>query len=247
MNVVATHNKREMEKKKKILCHCYSIKACTLKYECSFIMFYTPTTIGVIGSTCSGKSTWVYKLLENKESLFDIVPNRVLYCYSMWQPLFDKMARTMPFIEFHEGLASSEKIQNFGGGQHNLLVYDDLMERIGNNIEAQEVFTKKSHHLNITAIYINQNLFAAGKCMRTIALNTHYIVLMNTMRRAQIATLGQQLLMGKSLLESYTDAMNSSGYGYLLVALSPRHKSPLKLFTQIFHDESPLITYVPIK
>ena len=39
------------------------------------------------------------------------------------------------------------------------------------------LFTIKSHHKNISVMYIVQNLFHRGKYHRTISRNAHYMVL----------------------------------------------------------------------
>ena len=39
-----------------------------------------------------------------------------------------------------------------------------------------KLFTKGSHHRNLTVIYIVQNVFDKGKYSRTISLNSHYHV-----------------------------------------------------------------------
>jgi hypothetical protein len=47
---------------------------------------------------------------------------------------------------------------------------------------AASLFTKKSHHRNISVMYIEQNLFHKGKNHRTISLNAHYMVLFKNPR-----------------------------------------------------------------
>ena len=63
--------------------------------------FISPTTICISGCTRSGKTTWLRRLLEEK--LIDIPPKRIMYCYGVWQDVFDSMKD----IEFHEGLPST--------------------------------------------------------------------------------------------------------------------------------------------
>ena len=73
-----------------------------------------------------------------------------------------------------------------------LLVIDDLMSET--NSEINELFTKGSHHQNISVIFITQNLFYTEKDTRTMNLNTHYIVLFKNPRDAtQVAHFGRQM------------------------------------------------------
>ena len=56
------------------------------------------------------------------------------------------------------------------------------------------LFTKGSHHRNLSVIYIVQNLFHQGKGNRSISLNSHYLVLFKNPRdKLQILTLAKQM------------------------------------------------------
>jgi hypothetical protein len=61
--------------------------------------------------------------------------------------------------------------------QRNLIVLDDLMAQSGKDKRISDLFTKGSHHRNLSIVYIVQNIFHQGKEMRNISLNAHYIVL----------------------------------------------------------------------
>ena len=39
------------------------------------------------------------------------------------------------------------------------------------------LFTKGSHHRNVSVVFLAQNLLPKNKCARTMSLNAHYIVL----------------------------------------------------------------------
>ena len=57
----------------------------------------------------------------------------------------------------------------------HLIILDDLMDETDQRVAS--LFTKKSHHRNISVMYIVQNLFHRGKHHRTVSLNAHYMVL----------------------------------------------------------------------
>ena len=73
-----------------------------------------------------------------------------------------------PKIHFHEGIPTVEKLYKWfrptGGG---LLVMDEC----GNDKMVMGIFTKHSHHRNISVIYITQDLFPNGKFAKTISQN----------------------------------------------------------------------------
>jgi len=70
----------------------------------------------------------------------------------------------------------------FDGSQPTMLVIDDLMSET-NQLMA-DIFTKRSHHHDISVIYMTQNVFDKNKYARTISLNVHYLVLFKNPRDA---------------------------------------------------------------
>ena len=207
--------------------------------------FEAPTTISISGTTQSGKSTWLCKLLEHKDKLFpDVSTHKILYCYGVWQDLFNKMETLIPNLIFHEGIPSSSLIEEITkNNHHNIIVLDDLMIEVVKNEEMDHLFTRGAHHKNLTVIYINQNMFCQGKNARSITLNCHYLILFQNLRDySQVQRLGQQIFPGysKLLVESYKDCMQTH-YGYLVVDLSPRAEEHYRLRTRIFPGEDTII------
>ena len=180
-------------------------------------------------------------MLAYKDELFSTKPTKVLYCYAIWQPLFQDMKD----IQFHEGLATSDEVEAFADGSHVLIILDDLMDSVIQDVQMQRLFTLGSHHKNITVFFINQNLFCQGKCARTISLNCHYVILFKNPRDVhQIQLFGRQIGMPHTLVEAYQDCMNEP-YAYLIVDLSPHSQSSYKLVTHIFSDED-TVAYIPL-
>ena len=95
------------------------------------------------------------------------------------------------------------------------------MSEICINSWTDQLFTRCSHHLKLSIIFVSQNLFPQSKSMRNIALNMKYIVLFPSPRDInQIGVLGSQLGARKSLLAAYNDAVLQYGrFNYLLIDL----------------------------
>ena len=185
-----------------------------------------PFTCMVAGPTGSGKSVFIRRLVRQKNERISPPPERIVWCYSEWQPLYESMLGSV--VEFHQGLP--EKLDP---KVRNLVVLDDLMNETDASVT--EMFTKGSHHRNISVIYIVQNLFHRGKEHRTISLNAHYMVLFKNPRDAsQINSLARQIfpLDSKYLQETYGDA-TSRPYGYLFVDLKQETQDNLRLRSRI--------------
>ena len=68
-------------------------------------------------------------------------------------------------------------------------MFDDLMTKAKCNQRITFLFTKGSHHRNISVVYLTQNLFPQGKACMNIALNTQCMVLFNYRIDRQVAIL----------------------------------------------------------
>ena len=80
-------------------------------------------------------------------------------------------------IRFHRGLSEPSHLTKwFGPTRGGVLVFDDLMGEGGQDKRVLDLFTKDSHHRNITLLYLTQYLFPSGKFFKTINRNAYYIV-----------------------------------------------------------------------
>ena len=72
---------------------------------------------------------------------------------------------------------------------------DDQMIDASNDKRIVNLFTRGSHHRNLSVIYMVQNLFDQGKGSRSTSLNSHYLVLFKNPRdnKLQILTLAKQM------------------------------------------------------
>ncbi len=205
--------------------------------------FPSCTSISVSGATCSGKTTWLFRLLRHKDEMFNDSPQRVLYCYGIYQPLYDVMERELPFISFHRGLPNEKELDQLSDDSHcNLVILDDLMDSVTTSCEMENLFVKGMHHRHLSIIYLNQNLYCKGKNARTININTHVLVLMKNPRDiSQLQCLARQAFWVKRLLmEAFKDA-TSQPYGYLVLDFSPSAEENYRVRSHIFPDEDTIV------
>ena len=135
-------------------------------------------------------------------------------------------------------------MDNFDGREPILLIVDDLMQETNETIA--NLFTKGSHHRNVSVLFLVQNLFPKNKFARTISLNAHYMMLFKNPRDAsQFQNLARQMYPKQSqfAVEAYKDATREP-YSYLLVDLRPEQDEDLRLRTNIFPGETHYV-YVP--
>ena len=197
--------------------------------------FQAPFTMILGGPTGSGKTFFLMKILIFFRTMIQPNPKKITYYFSEWQSIFNEMKAIISFIEFKEGLPSIEAFDN----ENQLVILDDLMSETKDNEDILALFTKKSHHRNISIILITQNIFCKGQCMRSMSLNSHYLVIFNNPRdRSQIKFLSRQInpSFPKYIEEAFLDATTSKPHGYILLDLKQKTPEELRLKTDIFPE-----------
>jgi len=211
--------------------------------------FLTPCTVSISGITGAGKTSFVRRLLRYRDEMFDSEFISVTYFYTIWQSVYGEMQDEFgTLISFVEGIPDPEYLKKVGENKGSkCVILDDLMNTVTNDKNIENLFSRGSHHFNITLIYINQNCFAQGRCSRSIALNVQYTVLMANPRVSQIAHLGNQFGIGPNLKEAFINATAGKRFSYIVVLAHPSNSSGYQMIANIFPDDSePLTVYSPV-
>ena len=194
-------------------------------------VFKHPFSAIISGPSGSGKTCFVEKLLKHNESMIQPSPSRVIWHYAQWQSMYN----AMDGVEFKQGPPSDEDIQTYND---SLLIIDDLMSECV--ALSSNIFTKFSHHLRISVIYILQNLFVQSKNQRSISLNTGHIVLFKNPRDfSQAMFLARQVSPYNPNLcvEAFLDATKKP-HSYLLFDFLQDTPDTHRMRTNIFPGES---------
>ena len=158
-----------------------------------------------------------------------------------------KIAHPRINLKFLEGLPSENFSDEFADKKPRILIIDDLMSEICNSDKLSNLFTRGSHHLNISIFFLTQNLFLKSKCSRTLNLNSHYLIIFKNPRDAtSIRHIAQQVFPSNSrfLQSAYENAI-SEPYGYILLDFKTQDDN-LRVRTQILPNE-PQFVYTPTK
>lgn len=200
-----------------------------------------PATVLVSGATGSGKTTFVQRIIESVDEMFTPQlsrPIKVVWVYGASQT-FKQPTNECVTVVYTDTLPDSYE-------DIDLLVLDDLQNSLSGSKKLSDIYTKFSHHQNMSVIFIVQNIFNKGSQMRNISLNSHYIVLCKNRRDLQqVKTLGTQLYGEPTFFsDAYKKAVLDRDYGYLVIDLTPTTEEKFRLRTQIFPGEDTLI-YTP--
>ena len=191
-----------------------------------------PFTGIVAGPTACGKSTWVRNLITYQKDMIDPAPEHVIWFYGEWQPLYNTLSG---MVEFREGLAD---LNTLNTKKRTLVIIDDLMTETDKSVS--NLFTKGSHHRNLSVLHLVQNVFDKNKHTRTISLNAHYLVIFKNPRDAsQVTHLAKQMYPChvRYLQEVFADA-TSEAYGYLFIDLKQETPEHLCLRTRIMPNKT---------
>ena len=199
--------------------------------------FQHPFTANVSGPTSCGKTYFVKDLLHS--CLISPQPQRIIWLYKRWQPLYDVMKDTVyPSVEFIQGIPIDLDQDSFiNPNVRNLVILDDLMTSASKDPRINDLFTEGSHHRNLSIIAINQNLYFNKD--PTQRRNCHYLVIFNNpVDQQQVMTLSRQMYPEnpQHLMRHFRMA-TSRPYDYLLVDLKPTTPDHLRLRTKVIRGQ----------
>ena len=92
------------------------------------LFFKHPSNIFISGPSGSGKTEFVKKMIEFKEDLFDILPQRIVWCYKEWQTSYNILQeREGSNIKFIQGIPDDEDEIVTDPSATHLVIFDDML------------------------------------------------------------------------------------------------------------------------
>ena len=194
-------------------------------------------TMCVVGPSHSGKTTFVIKLLDERHELFDCLPQRVVWCYGVYQHELHVDLQNRGFL-LHRDIIPESDIQ-----PNDIIVLDDLIHESKNSQDVTSMFTRAAHHKPSFIIFIMQNLFPPGREARMRSLNTHYYAIFKNPRdKSQVEFLARQIVPRnpKALIEVF-EAATEKPHSYLFLDLTQECPDQFRFRSNLF--DKPLMIY----
>lgn len=203
------------------------------------MLLRAPFSMGIFGSRGSGKTQFAKQLLQS--DLIAPPIKKVLWVYKSWQVEQEELMRGNRFsIEFVDEIPALPTERSEEG---TLIVIDDCMNEVGTSAVVEALFTR-GRHLNVSVVYLAQNLFHQAKRMRNIALNMDYVVIFKNVRdESQIRRYAQQTSWGVDFFMNAYRSATDQPYGHLFLDYTPKAAESLRVRGNIFH--TPSTYYVP--
>ena len=199
----------------------------------------------LIGPAGSGKTTWILHLLRSLNELVNPKPNKIIFYYNIWQPLYDYMDEFVH--EFRKGIPARSEIEDLAvhrGEGGSLVIIDDQLQNV--NKELAEIFMVAGRHSGVSLIFLSQSMFPRDPHFRSISLQSSYIVLMKNPRDSfSIGYLARQLKPSNSraLINIFHDATHRP-FSYLLFDLRQETGEDYRFRSNIFPHENPAHAYL---
>jgi len=138
-------------------------------------------------------------------------------------------------VEMCQGIPNIDELRD--DKRCKLLVLDDLMDEASKDTTLTTLFTKASHHFNLSVVHLVQNCFYGN--LRTARINASYLVLFRSPAdKLSVMNLGKQLYPknAKFFVQVFNDAC-SRPYSYLFIDLTQQMDDKYRLRTNIMPDE----------
>ena len=207
------------------------------------LRFRHPFSLIIAGPSKAGKTQFSCRLLENIDEMVTVKPEVIYFCYTEMQPAYERIAR-IPNVQMTEGAPDLATLKS--DSRKKLILLDDMMQESSKDNTLTTLFTRSSHHWDMSCIFLTQNIFY--KNSRDSRLSAQYIVLFkNPADRLTVQTLGRQMFpnKGKFMVDAFADATKQP-YGYLMLDLTQTTPDELRVRTNIFPGETTTV-YLPYK
>ncbi len=211
--------------------------------------FLPASTIILSGTSGAGKSTFLKSLLVNRDVMFGSQPpQKIRYYYGIYSKAYSELQALIPHMEMIQGMPTLSEVMSFTDPDiHSMILLDDLMNVCDAEV-TELLFSRISHHKQCTVALVLQNLYHQGRRLKTIQLNTKYVVILRSPRDIkQLSILGQQMFprTPKAIVEAYEDVMTEHKYGHLVIDTTSECDNDKRIRSQVLPGQDTKC-YVPI-
>lgn len=203
-----------------------------------------------------GKTTLVYKILQNWERLTDseIPVHQLILVFEYHQKLYENIIETMKqkfpniaikcFWGWREEIFKDPDLFRSVDNSQTILIVDDSLAKLNRSETLLEICRGRSHHEKITTFLIFQDITACGAELRAALKQMRYFIIMKG--TSELLLFLQKKLypyMGSFLQQAFQASQEESGssYPYILLNNSPDCQKSKSVLGGIFEGENALL------
>ena len=189
--------------------------------EADIDIFNKPARLLISGYSGSGKSTLVKEIVAKYRNKFEKV---IILGADLEDSSKLNVTHDNDFNPFEEHLTGK-----------TLLIFDDVIYNKKLLILAGEVFVR-GRHLNVSSIFLTQNLFLSNTNFRQITLNTTHIIILRHRDEKQILCFARSFLSDdkvKKFLNLYKKIVTKQKHQHLLIDFTVDIDSPTAIRSSV--------------
>lgn len=203
-----------------------------------------------------GKSTFIKEFLIN---LSDILApgysfSRIVYCYSVYQPMYDEIKKAQPIVEFQEGFPHNlyeEMTENSKYGELNaetLIILDDLMLDVSKEPRLAKLFTT-GRHLNCSVMLVLHNLFHDSPVVREAVRAANVYILFEMSNDEIVKNLGRKKFGDRKdfIYQSYRMELQEDPHGHLFIQTKVDVPEVMRVLGNVFDPNNTRCYVAPKK
>lgn len=184
----------------------------------------------ISGLPASGKTWNVQQLLEHKGTIYTEPVTRVIFCYRVWQPVYDTIKANDPSVIFVTTTAEVDEHLESDEG-HSLVIYDDMMSDVifNSNEYFINMFTVRLRHQKISAVLVTHLLFHKG--LRELNRNCYQFLLTNIPNQSTVSNFFQQFdkLNWREMVQIYLSCMKTDEFPTFFYSRHPQTPPDIRL------------------
>ena len=210
-------------------------------------MFPVYSNTIIYGSTQAGKTSLLHKLIRNRDQLFPLPPQNIIYVHkdTEIEEIKNELSslKSLNFIDLNSLPDKETLLCMTSPYQHTLLIIDDCLN-LGTDPFFLELFTIYSHHQKTSIIISTQDLHR-GQQWSSLLKNNHNWILMSCLQNnASLIKIGR--LMGNfPLLKCIFTHVSQKPYNYLIILNHPSNTGKYQFVNSIFPEERPIKVFRP--
>ena len=211
----------------------------------------------ICGPTQCGKTHKIVEVIDNIDTLIHPTPDKLIYLYTVEQPSYDTIkeivrrkadwsaSKSCEFLECTNRIYTTPKL-----GKATLLILDDLMvlsmQSTENADNLNNLASRDSHHLNISVMFVCQNLNYGNGKLRNARINSlyHIPIVNNHTDIRDMELIARNRGIRLPILRMILADVGQKQHGYLLFDGCATTPANTRIRTGILPDDQTIIYHV---